>query len=83
MNKLVSVFTCDVTGIKTTYTYRGSSIVSGIESAEFDYPKGYLDKFAKEQKTADNLPKTKRLYFNPATGKEVSYARARAIGLLK
>jgi hypothetical protein len=83
MNKLVSVFTCDVTGIKTTYTYRGSSIASGIEKAEFDYPKGYLEQFAKEQKRADNLPKTKKLYFNPATGKEVSYARARAIGLIK
>ena len=83
MSKLVSVFTCEITGIKTTYTYRGSSIVSGIETAEFEYPKGYLDQFAKEQKRVDNLPKTKRLYFNPATGKEVSYARARAIGLLK
>jgi hypothetical protein len=83
MSKLVSVFTCDITGIKTTYTYRGKSIASGIESAEFDYPKGYLEQFAKEQKRIDNLPKTRRLYLNPATGKEVSYARARAIGLVK
>lgn len=83
MNKLVSTFTCDVTGIKTTYTYRGRSIVSGIEKAEFEYPKGYLEQFAKEQSRADNLPKTKRLYFNPATGKEVSYARARTLGLVK
>lgn len=83
MQKLVSVFKCDITGITTTYTYRGSSIVSGMEKAEFDYPKGYLEKFAKEQSRADNLPKTKRLYLNPATGREVSYARARAIGLLK
>ena len=77
MEKLVSKFKCDITGIVTTYTYRGKSI------AEFDYPKGYLEQFAKEQKRLDNLPKTKRLYFNPATGKEVSYARARALGLLK
>ncbi len=83
MEKLVSKFKCDITGIVTTYTYRGKSIASGIESAEFDYPKGYLEQFAKEQKRLDNLPKTKRLYFNPATGKEVSYARARALGLLK
>lgn len=83
MEKLVSVFKCDVTGITTTYTYRGKSIVSGIEKAEFDYPKGYLESFSKQQSRADNLPKTKRLYLNPATGKEVSYARARAIGLLK
>jgi len=83
MKKLVSVFKCEHTGIVTTYTYRTHSITSGIETAEFEYPKGYLEQFAKEQKRMDNLPKTKRLYLNPATGKEVSYARARALGLLK
>lgn len=82
MEKLVSVFKCDITGITTTYTYRGKSIVSGIEKAEFDYPKGYLEQFAKEQKRADNLPKTKKLYLNPATGKEVSYARAKALKII-
>lgn len=83
MKQLVKTFKCDVTGIVTTYTYRTDSVTSGIEKAEFEYPKGYLEQFAKEQKRQDNLPKTKRLYLNPATGKEVSYARARAIGLLK
>jgi hypothetical protein len=83
MNKLISVFTCDVTGIKTTYTYRGSSIVSGIESAEFDYPKEYLDQFAKEEKRTKNLPKTKQMYLNPKTGREVSYFRAKTLGLIK
>lgn len=83
MKQLVKTFKCDITGIVTTYTYRADSVTSGIEKAEFEYPKGYLEQFAKEQKRQDNLPKTKRLYLNPATGKEVSYARARAIGLLK
>jgi hypothetical protein len=83
MNKLISVFTCDVTGIKTTYTYKGSSIVSGIESAEFDYPKGYLEQFAKEEKRIKNLPKTKQMYLNPKTGREVSYFRAKTLGLIK
>ena len=83
MNKLVSVFTCDVTGIKTTYTYRGSSITSGIESAEFDYPKDYLEQFAKEEKRTKNLPKTKQMYLNPKTGREVSYFRAKTLGLIK
>lgn len=82
MAKITKTFTCEHTGIKTTYTYQ-DSIVNGIQSVEIEYPKGYLEKFAKEQKRVDNLPKTKRLYFNPATGKDVSYARARAIGLLK
>jgi hypothetical protein len=83
MNKLISVFTCDVTGIKTTYTYKGSSIISGIESAEFDYPKGYLEQFAKEEKRIKNLPKTKQMYLNPKTGREVSYFRAKTLGLVK
>ena len=83
MNKLISVFTCDVTGIKTTYTYRGSSITSGIESAEFDYPKDYLEQFAKEEKRSNNLPKTKQMYLNPKTGREVSYFRAKTLGLIK
>lgn len=83
MNKLVKTFTCETTGIKITYTYRTDSVTSGIEKSEIDYPKAYLDQFAKEQQRLDNLPKTKRLYLNPATGKEVSYARARALGLVK
>tara|TARA_R110000868_G_scaffold82871_3_gene233818 strand:+ start:203 stop:451 length:249 start_codon:yes stop_codon:yes gene_type:complete len=82
MAKITKTFICEHTGIKTIYTYQ-DSIVNGMQSVEIEYPKGYLDKFAKEQERADNLPKTKRLYFNPATGKDVSYARARAIGLLK
>lgn len=83
MNKLVSVFTCEHTGIKTTYTYRGSSIVSGIEKAEFEYPKEYLDEFNKKEKYKKNLPKTKQMYLNPKTGKEVSYYRAKTLGLVK
>lgn len=75
-------FVCDVTGIKTTYTYNGSSIVNGIIKAEFDYPPGYLEAFNKKEKRQDNLPKTKRLYLNPATGNEVSYARAKALKII-
>lgn len=83
MSKIVSVFTCDSTGIKTTYTYRGSSIATGIEKAEFEYPKEYLEEFAKKEKYQKNLPKTKQMFLNPKTGKEVSYYRAKALGLVK
>ena len=75
-------FVCDVTGIKTTYTYNGNSIVNGIIKAEFGYPPGYLEAFNKKEKRQDNLPKTKRLYNNPATGKDVSYARAKALKII-
>ena len=75
-------FVCDITGIKTTYTYNRDSIVSGMVKAEFEYPPGYLEAFNKKQKREDNLPKTKRLYVNPATGREVSYARAKALKII-
>lgn len=75
-------FVCDVTGIKTIYTYNRDSIVSGMIKAEFEYPPGYLEAFNKKEKRQDNLPKTKRLYLNPATGREVSYARAKALKII-
>jgi uncharacterized lipoprotein YehR (DUF1307 family) len=79
----VKVFVCELTGIKTTYTYNGESIVSGIVKAEFEYPKEYLDEFNKKEKYQKNLPKTKQMFLNPKTGKEVSYYRAKALGLVK
>jgi len=79
----VKTFVCDITGIKTTYTYNGASIVSGIVKAEFEYPKEYLDDFAKKEKIKNNLPKTKQMFLNPATGKEVGYYRAKNLGLVK
>jgi len=79
---MVKVFKDEETGIITTYTYAGNSIVNGIMKAEFEYPKGYLEQFSKKQKRQDNLPKTKRLYLNPATGNEVSYARAKALKII-
>ena len=83
MSNLVKIFTCELTGIKTTYTYRKDSVVSGIEKAEFEYPKEYLDDFAKKEKIKNNLPKTKQMFLNPATGKEVGYYRAKNLGLVK
>lgn len=79
----VKVFVCELTGIKTTYTYNGASIVNGIIKAEFEYPKEYLDEFNKKEKYQKNLPKTKQMFLNPKTGKEVSYYRAKALGLVK
>lgn len=82
MSKLTKTFTCEHTGIKTTYNYQ-DSIVNGIKSVDIEYPKEYLDQFAKEEKRINNLPKTKQMYFNPKTGKDVSYFRAKTLGLVK
>jgi hypothetical protein len=51
--------------------------------AEFEYPKEYLDEFNKKEKIKNNLPKTKQMFLNPATGKEVGYYRAKNLGLVK
>ena len=79
---MVKVFKCEVTGITTTYTYNRESIVSGIAKAEFEYPKEYLDEFNKKEKRTSNLPKTKQMFMNPKTGKEVGYYRAKNLGLV-
>ena len=79
----VKVFVCELTGIKTTYTYNGASIVNGIIKAEFEYPKEYLDEFNKKEKIKNKLPKTKQMFLNPKTGKEVGYYRAKNLGLVK
>ena len=83
VNPYTKTFVCESTGIKTTYTYNGASIVNGIVKAEFEYPKEYLDEFNKKEKYQKNLPKTKQMYLNPKTGKEVSYYRAKTLGLVK
>lgn len=80
---MVKVFVCEVTGIKTTYTYNGNSIISGMAKAEFEYPKEYLDEFNKKEKRQSTLPKTKQMFLNPKTGKEVGYYRAKNLGLVK
>lgn len=80
---MVKVFKDEETGIITTYTYNGASIVSGISKAEFEYPKDYLDEFNKKEKRQGSLPKTKQMFLNPATGKEVGYYRAKNLGLVK
>jgi len=79
---MIKVFICDVTGIKTTYTYNSESVVSGIVKAEFEYPPGYIEAFSKKEKSNNSLPKTKQMFLNPKTGKEVSYYRAKSLGLV-
>ncbi len=82
MNKLSKTFTCEHTGIKTTYNYQ-NSIVNGIKSVDIEYPKEYLDAFNRKEKQQSTLPKTKQMFLNPKTGKEVGYYRAKNLGLVK
>ena len=78
---MTKTFTCEHTGIKTTYHYQ-DSVVNGIQSVTVDYPADYLKEFERSEKRHSNLPKTKQMYLNPKTDREVSYYRAKALGLV-
>lgn len=69
------------TGVRTVYTYR-DNVQRGIKSVEVFYPKAYSDALDRKAEIEDTLPKTRRLYMNPATGREVTYYRAKALGLV-
>lgn len=74
-------FVDEETGVRTVYTYR-ENIQRGIKSVEIFYPKAYSDELDRKAEIEDTLPKTRRMYMNPATGREVSYYRAKALGLV-
>jgi hypothetical protein len=67
----------DEEGYSQTWHYDLDKSPNGPMMVEIFYPDGY---FPEEQE--ENLPKTKRKYFNPANGKMVAYARAKELGLL-
>ena len=78
---MTKTFTCEHTGIKTTYQYQ-DSVVNGIQSVVIEYPADYLKELEKNEKRNNKLPKTKQMFLNPKTGKEVSYYRAKSLGLV-
>jgi len=67
----------DHEGYSQTWHYDLDKSPNGPMMVEIFYPDGY---FPEEQE--ENLPKTKRKYFNPANGKMVAYTRAKELGLL-
>ena len=80
MQKLVKTFTCSTTKVVRTFTYRTHSIVSGIEKVDITYPKGFVETQPVKQSTPED-PR-KKMYINPATGREVSYYRAKFLGII-
>lgn len=74
-------FVDEETGVRTVYTYR-ENIQRGLKSVEIFYPKAYSDELDRKVEMEEKLPKTKRMYRNPATGREVSYYRAKALRLV-
>tara|TARA_R100000315_G_C5224156_1_gene135546 strand:+ start:635 stop:925 length:291 start_codon:yes stop_codon:yes gene_type:complete len=69
-------------GIKTKWIYDLDISEGGPISVEVLYPKGHENESVKEEVPNENLPKTKRKYYNPSNGKYVGYTRARALNLI-
>lgn len=63
-------------GIVSIWKYDKSKSPYGPYETIVKYPPGY--NFYPNRK----IPKTKKKYLNPKTGKEVSYARAKTLGLV-
>jgi hypothetical protein len=79
MQKLVKTFTCPVTKVVRKFTYKTHSIVNGIEKVEITYPNGVT---TVQVTKADTVDPRKKMYLNPATGREVSYYRAKFLGII-
>lgn len=76
--KFTRKFTNVKTGIKSIWTYDLNISTKGPISIEEIYPKDYID----HEDGNLSLPKTKRTYFNNKSGKEVSYQRAKQLGII-
>ena len=75
---MVVSFKCELTGIVTNITYQPDKLL-GFQSVEFEYPSEYIKEFKKN----NGVSKEKQKYINPANGREISYARAKALKLIK
>ena len=72
----------EVDGTKTKWTWDKIKSPNAPLSVEVIYPKGFECEEVEEIDNQD-IPKTKRKYWNPDTDKFVGYTRARNLGLIK
>jgi hypothetical protein len=72
----------DKDGVKSVWSYDLDKFPNGPVSVEITYPKGskHRDQILEEENA--KLPLTKRKFWNKDTGKEVSYQRAKQLGLI-
>ena len=70
-------------GIVSTWYYEKDRMNLGLYKVTIDYPKNYTSLEEDRKLQNKKTPKTKRRFVNPKTGKEVSYQRAKALGITK
>ena len=67
-------------GTKQVWQY---STTGDLMSVSIHYPKNYTSDAEDLKLKNKKLPKTKQRFINPKNGKEVSYQRAKELGIIK
>jgi hypothetical protein len=73
----------ETTGITHTWYFEKDKLNLGPYKVVVDYPKNYTSEAEDKKQSNKKLPKTKRRFTNPDTGREISYQRAKQLGLVK
>lgn len=71
------------TGVTHTWYFEKDKLNLGPYKVTIDYPKSYTSDTEDKKQANKKLSKTKRRFINPKNGKEVSYQRAKQLGLVK
>ncbi len=66
-------------GTITRWYYKEGQLVE----VTIEHPEGHLSAAEEQNKLNKKLPKTKQRFINPKTGKEISYQRAKELGIIK
>ena len=72
-----------VDGVVSTWYYEKDRLNLGPFKVVIDYPKDYTSLEEDIKKKNKKVSKTNQRFINPSTGKEVSYQRAKSLGLVK
>jgi len=70
-------------GVTSTYYFEKDRYNLGPYKVEIEYPDYYVEPMDEAKKSNKGIPKTQQMYLNEATGKMVSYQRAKQIGIIK
>ena len=70
-------------GTKQKWIYDLEKWPNGPIEVKIDTPKSSIERNQRLEEENQKLPLTKRKFWNTQTGKEVSYTRAKQLGLIK
>lgn len=73
----------ELNGVTHTWFFKKDQLNLGPFKVTIDYPKDYSSEEEDRKTSNKKVSKTKQRFINPNNGKEVSYQRAKQLGLIK